>query len=71
MCPIGARHIAIQGIGKIARKLGVDFAEAVVRFRFYLESFRFFFGVRLFLIRGPCRLGLNSSSNDPCLWLMV
>ncbi|KAI9283030.1 hypothetical protein BC943DRAFT_105072 [Umbelopsis sp. AD052] len=34
MCPIGASHITIQGIGKIARKLGVDFADAVVGFEF-------------------------------------
>jgi xeroderma pigmentosum group C-complementing protein len=32
MCPIGAIHIAIQGIAKVARKLGIDFAEAVVKF---------------------------------------
>jgi len=31
MCPIGAVHIPIQGIAKIARKLEIDFAEAVVR----------------------------------------
>jgi hypothetical protein len=36
MCPIGATHIPIQGIAKIAKKLGVDFAEAVVMFRILL-----------------------------------
>lgn len=30
MCPIGAIHIPINGIAKIARKLEVDYAEAVV-----------------------------------------
>ncbi|KAH8550677.1 hypothetical protein BGW37DRAFT_521343 [Umbelopsis sp. PMI_123] len=34
MCPIGATHIPIQGIAKIAKKLGVDFAEAVIGFDF-------------------------------------
>jgi xeroderma pigmentosum group C-complementing protein len=48
MCPIGASHIAIQGIGKIARKLGVDFAEAVVRFRFFFETLRIFLARTLF-----------------------
>ncbi|CAO3614709.1 unnamed protein product [Cunninghamella echinulata] len=34
MLPEGAVHIEIQGVGKIARELGVDFAEAVVDFEF-------------------------------------
>ncbi|KAI8384523.1 uncharacterized protein BYT42DRAFT_562788 [Radiomyces spectabilis] len=34
MLPEGAAHIPIDGIGKVARKLGVDFADAVVGFDF-------------------------------------
>ncbi|KAL1924734.1 uncharacterized protein VTP21DRAFT_4388 [Calcarisporiella thermophila] len=34
MLPIGAAHIPYSGTGKIAKKLGVDYAEAVVDFDF-------------------------------------
>ncbi|KAI8143710.1 hypothetical protein BJV82DRAFT_609169 [Fennellomyces sp. T-0311] len=34
MLPIGAAHIPINGIGKIARRLGIDCVEAVVDFEF-------------------------------------
>ncbi|KAI8089323.1 uncharacterized protein BX664DRAFT_332731 [Halteromyces radiatus] len=34
MLPEGAAHIQIDGIGKIARQLGIDYAEAVVDFDF-------------------------------------
>jgi hypothetical protein len=39
MCPIGATHIPIQGIAKIARKLGIDFGEAVVELHFYISEY--------------------------------
>ncbi|KAL0097617.1 hypothetical protein J3Q64DRAFT_1807557 [Phycomyces blakesleeanus] len=34
MLPEGASHIPIQGIGKIAKKLGIDYADAVIDFEF-------------------------------------
>ncbi|CEP16952.1 hypothetical protein [Parasitella parasitica] len=34
MLPQGAAHIPIKGIGKLARKLGIDYADAVVDFDF-------------------------------------
>ncbi|CAB4484654.1 Rad4-domain-containing protein [Rhizophagus irregularis] len=34
MCPIGGVHIPINGIGKIAKKFGVDYGDAVVGFDF-------------------------------------
>ncbi|KAI8645364.1 hypothetical protein BD408DRAFT_338865 [Parasitella parasitica] len=34
MLPLGAAHIPIKGIGKLARKLGIDYADAVVDFDF-------------------------------------
>ncbi|KAG9300652.1 hypothetical protein G9A89_023450 [Geosiphon pyriformis] len=35
MCPIGAVHIPIHGISKIAKQLDIDFAEAVIGFEFH------------------------------------
>ncbi|CAG8620311.1 11974_t:CDS:10 [Dentiscutata erythropus] len=34
MCPLGGVHIPINGIGKIAKKLGIDYGDAVVGFDF-------------------------------------
>ncbi|OAD01389.1 hypothetical protein MUCCIDRAFT_124847, partial [Mucor lusitanicus CBS 277.49] len=34
MLPLGAAHIPIKGIAKLARKLGIDYADAVVDFEF-------------------------------------
>ncbi|KAI8072596.1 hypothetical protein BC940DRAFT_233663 [Gongronella butleri] len=34
MLPKGAAHLEIQGIGRLARQLGIDFAECVVDFEF-------------------------------------
>ncbi|GBB95783.1 hypothetical protein RclHR1_02610020 [Rhizophagus clarus] len=34
MCPIGGVHIPINGIGKIAKKFGIDYGDAVVGFDF-------------------------------------
>ncbi|CAG8644740.1 13994_t:CDS:10 [Ambispora leptoticha] len=34
MCPIGAVHIPIRGIAKVAKKLEIEFAEAVTGFNF-------------------------------------
>ncbi|CAJ0901910.1 7233_t:CDS:2, partial [Entrophospora sp. SA101] len=35
MCPPGGIHIEVNGIAKIAKKLGIDYAEAVVGFDFH------------------------------------
>ncbi|CAG8486071.1 657_t:CDS:10 [Ambispora gerdemannii] len=35
MCPIGAVHIPIRGIAKVAKKLEIEFAEAVTGFDFH------------------------------------
>jgi xeroderma pigmentosum group C-complementing protein len=30
MCPLGGVHVEMNGIAKIAKKLGIDYAHAVV-----------------------------------------
>ncbi|KAK4663057.1 hypothetical protein QC763_600730 [Podospora pseudopauciseta] len=34
MCPEGAVHVPLRGAGRVARRLGIDYAEAVVDFEF-------------------------------------
>lgn len=34
MCPEGAVHVPFRGVGKVCKRLGIDYAEAVVDFEF-------------------------------------
>ncbi|KAM0265107.1 hypothetical protein ACHAQJ_000259 [Trichoderma viride] len=34
MCPAGAVHVPFRGVGKVCKRLGIDYAEAVVDFEF-------------------------------------